>query len=115
MDLGLVVRDQDDWTVLAVSGEIDIATAPSLREKLHNLLAEGRSSLIIDLDEVTFLDSTALGVLVGVLKRARTEGGELRIVSNQPRVRKVFEITRLDSAFDLCTSVDDAVKGGARE
>ena len=64
---------------------------------------------------MTFLDSTALGVLVGVLKRARTEGGELRIVCNQPRVRKVFEITRLDSAFDLCSSVEDAVKGGAGE
>ena len=115
MDLGLVVREEADWTVLAVSGEIDIATAPSLREKLHSLLAEGHQNLIVDLDEVTFLDSTALGVLVGVLKRARTEGGELRIVCNQPRVRKVLEITRLDSAFDLCTSVDDAIKGGARE
>jgi anti-sigma B factor antagonist len=115
MDLGLVVSEEADWTVLAVSGEIDIATAPSLREKLHSLLAEGHQNLIADLDEVTFLDSTALGVLVGVLKRARTEGGELRIVCNQPRVRKVFEITRLDSAFDLCTSVDDAIKGGARE
>jgi len=115
MDLGLVVRDAGEWTVLAVSGEIDIATAPSLREKLHSLLAEGHMQLIIDLDEVTFLDSTALGVLVGVLKRARTEGGELRIVCNQPRVRKVFEITRLDSAFDLCSSVEDAVKGGAGE
>jgi anti-sigma B factor antagonist len=115
MDLGLAAREQDDWTVLAVSGEIDIATAPSLREKLHSLLADGSPKLIIDLDEVTFLDSTALGVLVGVLKRARTEGGELRIVCNQPRVRKVFEITRLDSAFDLCTSVEEAVKDGARE
>jgi len=115
MDLGLDVRQEGEWTVLAVSGEIDIATAPSLREKLHSLLAEGHLQLIIDLDEVTFLDSTALGVLVGVLKRARTEGGELRVVCNQPRVRKVFEITRLDSAFDLCTSVDDAIKGGARE
>jgi anti-sigma B factor antagonist len=115
MDLGLVVHEEGEWTVLVVSGEIDIATAPSLREKLHSLLAEGKRHLVIDLDEVTFLDSTALGVLVGVLKRARTEGGELRIVCNQPRVRKVFEITRLDSAFDLCTSVEDAVKGGARE
>lgn len=115
MDLGLVVTEQGEWTVLAVSGEIDIATAPSLREKLHSLLADGKMQLIIDLDEVTFLDSTALGVLVGVLKRARTEGGELRIVCNQPRVRKVFEITRLDSAFDLCSSVEDAVKGGDRE
>jgi anti-sigma B factor antagonist len=115
MDLGLLVHEEGEWTVLAVSGEIDIATAPSLREKLHGLLAEERMQLVIDLDEVTFLDSTALGVLVGVLKRVRTEGGELRVVCNQPRVRKVFEITRLDSAFDLCTSVDDAVKGGTAE
>ncbi len=115
MDLGLVTREEGDWTILAVRGEIDIATAPSLREKLHSLLAEGHQNMVADLDEVTFLDSTALGVLVGVLKRARTEGGDLRIVCNQPRVRKVFEITRLDSAFDLCTSVDDAIKGGSRE
>jgi anti-sigma B factor antagonist len=115
MDLGLVVREEGDWTVLVVSGEVDIATAPNLREKLHSLLADGRLHVIIDLDEVTFLDSTALGVLVGVLKRARTEGGELRLVCNQPRVRKVFEITRLDSAFDLCSSVDEAIKSGAEE
>jgi anti-sigma B factor antagonist len=115
MDLGLVVREEGGWTVLAVSGEIDIATAPSLREKLHSLFADGRHDIVVDLDEVTFLDSTALGVLVGGLKRARTDGGELKVVCNQPRVRKVFEITRLDSAFDLCASVADAVKGGAAE
>jgi anti-sigma B factor antagonist len=114
MELGLVVRDQDGWVVLAVSGEIDIATAPSLRERLHALLAEDKRQLIVDLDDVGFLDSTALGVLVGVLKRARSEGGEVRIVCTQPRVRKVFEITRLDSAFDLFDSVDEAVRG-ARE
>lgn len=114
MELGLVVREQDGWSVLEVSGEIDIATAPSLRERLHGLLAENRSRLIVDLDDVGFLDSTALGVLVGVLKRARMDNGEVRIASTQPRVRKVFEITRLDSAFDLFDSVDEAV-GGARE
>ena len=114
MELGLVVRDQDAWTVLTVSGEIDIATAPSLRERLHSLLAEGKRQIVVDLDDVGFLDSTALGVLVGVLKRARSEDGEVRIVCTQPRVRKVFEITRLDSAFDLFDSVDEAVRG-ARE
>ena len=114
MELGLVVREQDAWAVLTVSGEIDIATAPSLRERLHGLLAEDKSQLVVDLDDVGFLDSTALGVLVGVLKRARSEGGEVRIVCTQPRVRKVFEITRLDSAFDLFDSVDEAVRG-ARE
>ncbi|HEV3226643.1 MAG TPA: STAS domain-containing protein [Acidimicrobiales bacterium] len=114
MELGLIVREQDGWTVLAVSGEIDIATAPSLRERLHSLLAEDQHRLVIDLDDVGFLDSTALGVMVGALKRARTDGGEVRIVCTQPRVRKVFEITRLDTAFDLFDSVDEAVRG-ARE
>jgi anti-sigma B factor antagonist len=66
---------------------------------------------VVDLDDVGFLDSTALGVLVGVLKRARSEDGDVRIVCTQPRVRKVFEITRLDSAFDLFDSVDEAVRG----
>jgi|SRR5437762_5906555 len=111
MDLGLVEREQDGWTVLAVSGEVDIATAPSLRERLHSLLADNKRRLVIDLDDVGFLDSTALGVLVGVLKRARTDDGEVRIACAQPRVLKVFEITRLDSAFDLYDSVEEAVRG----
>jgi anti-sigma B factor antagonist len=111
MDLGLAERSEAGWTVLTVSGEIDIATAPSLRERLHGLLTENNPQLVVDLDDVGFLDSTALGVLVGGLKRARSEGGEVRIVCTQPRVRKVFEITRLDSAFDLFDSVDEAVRG----
>jgi anti-sigma B factor antagonist len=111
MELGLVVSEQDGWAVLTVSGEIDIATAPSLRERLHAILGGDNRQLVVDLDDVGFLDSTALGVLVGALKRARTEGGEVRIVSTQPRVRKVFEITRLDSAFDLFDSVEEAVRG----
>jgi anti-sigma B factor antagonist len=111
MELGLVVREQDGWAVLSVSGEIDMATAPGLRERLHGLLAEETQKLVVDLDDVGFLDSTALGVLVGALKRARSEGGDVRIVCTQPRVRKVFEITRLDSAFDLFDSVDEAVRG----
>ena len=114
MDLGLEVHEQDGWAVLAVSGEIDMATAPMLRERIHALLADQKVRVIVDLDEVGFLDSTALGVLVGGLKRARTDGGEIRIACAQPRVRKVFEITRLDSAFDLYDTVGEAVRG-ARE
>jgi anti-sigma B factor antagonist len=114
MDLGLEVHEQDGWSVLAVSGEIDMATAPMLRERIHGLIADQKVKLVVDLDDVGFLDSTALGVLVGGLKRARTDGGEIRIACAQPRVRKVFEITRLDSAFDLFDSVGEAVRG-ARE
>src|SRR4051794_11981740 len=65
MDLGLEVHEQDGWSVLAVSGEIDMATAPMLRERIHALIADQKSNLVVDLDDVGFLDSTALGVLVG--------------------------------------------------
>jgi anti-sigma B factor antagonist len=109
MELSLLVREDRGWTVLAVSGELDMATAPAVRERLHALLAEGHDRLIVDLDNVGFLDSTALGVLVGVLKRVRTQDGDLRLVCNQPRVLKVFEITRLDQAFTIRASVDAAV------
>jgi anti-sigma B factor antagonist len=114
MDFTMQVSDRDAWAVLVVHGEVDIATAPVLRERLHALLAEGRSRFVIDLDDVGFLDSTALGVLVGTLKRSRTEGGDVRLVCTQPRIYKVFEITRLTSAFDFFATVDDAVKGVAR-
>ena len=105
--------DRDGWAVLSLSGEIDIATAPRVRERLYAMLAEGRDKLIVDLDDVGFLDSTGLGVLVGVLKRVRTQGGELRLVCTQPRIVKVFEITRLDSAFAIFDSIDGAVRDGS--
>jgi anti-sigma B factor antagonist len=109
MDLGLVVRQEGLWTVVEADGEIDLAAAPSLRERLIALINDGRQQLVVDLDGVSFLDSTGLGVLVGALKRVRTTGGELRLVVTAPRIRKVFEVTRLDLAFDICDSVTVAV------
>jgi anti-sigma B factor antagonist len=110
VDLGVVIGERDGWVVVAVSGEIDMATSPELRERLHGLLSEGRSNMVIDLDGVGFLDSTALGVLVGTMKRARAAGGDVRLVCTQPRVAKVLEMTRLDRAFGTYTSVDGAVE-----
>lgn len=110
VDLGVVVDERQGWVVVALSGEIDMATSPELRERLHALLGEGRSNLVIDLDGVGFIDSTALGVLIGTMKRARAAGGDVRLVCTQPRVAKVLEITRLDRAFATYTSVDGAVE-----
>ena len=109
MELGLVVREQDGWVVLTVSGEIDIATAPSLRERIHGLLTEDNPQLVVDLDDVGFLDSTALGVLVGGLKRVRAHEGSLRLVCNQERILKIFRITGLTKVFPIHTTVDEAV------
>jgi anti-sigma B factor antagonist len=94
--------------VIAVGGEIDVATAPQLRECLHRVIARGESTVILDLLDVTFLDSTALGVLVGALKRCRELGGELHIVVADPRIMKIFEITGLTNVFTIADSLQAA-------
>ena len=111
MDLGLDVKEQGGWSVLAVSGEVDVATAPRLRERLVDLVTEGNHRIVVDLENVDFLDSTGLGVLVGALKRVRTHDGDLALVCTQPRILKVFEITGLTKVFSIHKSVDEAVSG----
>jgi anti-sigma B factor antagonist len=111
VDLGLEVEERGDVAVLAVSGEVDVATVPRLREQLHALVASGTPRIVVNLDAVDFLDSTGLGVLVGALKRVRNNGGELALVCTSPRIRKVFEVTGLTKVFSLYDTVDSAASG----
>jgi anti-sigma B factor antagonist len=109
MQLGLEVdQSRSPYTVLSVKGEVDVYTAPRLREKLVELVSEGHRKVVVDLEEVDFLDSTGLGVLVGGLKRLRSHGGDLMLVSTQGRILKVFEITGLTGVFRISSSVEEA-------
>jgi anti-sigma B factor antagonist len=94
-------RTEQGTAVVAVTGEIDVATAPQLQECLHSLIAQGQATLVLDLLAVTFLDSTALGVLVGALKRCREQGGDLKLVVADTRIMKIFEITGLTTIFPI--------------
>lgn len=107
MDLGLHTWTQGDWTILAVSGEVDVATAPKFRQEIVALVESGARRLAIDLSAVGLLDSTGLGVLVGAVKRLRGHGGDLVIVCDENRIRKVFELTRLDRAIDLYQTIEE--------
>ena len=109
MDLTLATRDVDGKTIVAVGGEIDVYTAPKLRDKITELVAAGVYDLVIDMEAVEFLDSTGLGVLVGGLKRVRAHEGSLRLVCNQERILKIFRITGLTKVFPIHTSVEEAV------
>ena len=114
MDLGIEVddsRSSSPHVVVSVSGEVDIATAPKLREKLVELASQGAQQVVVDLNAVEFLDSTGLGVLIGGMKRLRGLDGDLTLVCTQPRILKVFEITGLNRAFTIYESVDAAVAG----
>jgi anti-sigma B factor antagonist len=95
-------------TVIEVSGEIDLMAGPQLREELLPLTQTEAPHLILDLKEVSFVDSTGIGVLVGALKRARENGGALAYCSVQPRVYRVLQITGLLQALPLYGDVAEA-------
>lgn len=109
MELGLDVSERNGKAILAVKGEVDVYTAPRLRERLVDLVSQGQHHVVVDLEGVDFLDSTGLGVLVGGLKRLRSHDGDLTLVCTQHRILKVFEITGLTKVFAIHDSVDDAV------
>jgi anti-sigma B factor antagonist len=108
VDLSVSSTERGASTVVHVAGEIDVYTAPLLREVLDKQIAAGRTDLVVDLEQVTFMDSTGLGVLVGRLKLVRGQNGSLRIVSAQDRILKVFKITGLDKVFHIHATVDEA-------
>jgi anti-sigma B factor antagonist len=112
MELRTEVSEVKAWTVVTVHGEIDVATSPTLRERLIDLVNDGATRLVLDLEAVDFLDSTGLGTIVSLLKRVRTHGGDLRLVCTEARIRRLFQITGLDKAVPLHASVDDAISAG---
>ncbi len=111
MDVSVQVDELEGWAVVRLGGDLDIATAPRLRERLVALMAEGRTRLVLDLDGLGFLDSTGLGLVVALLKRARGLGGDLRLVCTQPAVRRLFELTALDRTLPLADSPEAALAG----
>ena len=98
-----------DCAVLQVTGEVDAYTAPMLREQIRELAAKGAVHLIADLGQVSFLDSTGLGALVGGLKRLREAGGSLTLVIIAPRILRLFQITGLTRVLAIQPSVAEAI------
>jgi anti-sigma B factor antagonist len=109
VDLSLNTRTVDDRTVVEVGGEIDVYTAPKLREALIELVQGGTYNIVVDMEQVEFLDSTGLGVLVGGLKRVRSHDGSMTLVCTQERLLKIFRITGLTRVFEIHPDVDAAV------
>lgn len=109
MDMTVQVTDSGGWAIARVTGDLDVASAPRLREQLVGLVTGGQPNLVLDLDGVDFLDSTGLGVIVGVLKRTRSHGGDLRLVCTRASIRRVFEITALDRTMPLADTVEAAL------
>src|SRR5215468_1522460 len=95
---------------VSVAGEVDLATAPELKEALGEVVSSGASGVLVDLSNATFIDSTTLGVLMGAVKRLRPYGGEIAIACKDPNIRKIFEITLLDRIFEIYPTPDEAIR-----
>lgn len=108
MNLLLESRESGPWTVVQPKGEVDLYTAPRLKEELSGLIQEGRSRIVVDLSGVEFLDSTGLGVLIGSLKRCREGDGELVLAGPNETTEKVLRITGLDKVFTIHGTADEA-------
>jgi anti-sigma B factor antagonist len=98
-----------DVVVFVLHGEVDLHVAPEVRERLNLAADAGAERIVVDLARVTFLDSMALGVLLGVLKRLQALGGALTLVVAGPELRRIFEITLLDEVFPLAKTRQEAL------
>jgi anti-sigma B factor antagonist len=106
MDAAMTSPSQPAYTMgemptLEVTGELDLACAPWLREQLEALFVGGASSLVVDLSGATFLDSTALGILVTALNRSREREGTVHLVVQEPQILRVLTITGLKDEFSV--------------
>ena len=99
----------DDTHVIAVTGEIDLFTAPEFKQRMSQLIDAGRSRLVVDLTDTTFIDSSSLGVLIGAHRRLKLRGGALLVVCESEAIAKTFKITGLDGVFTLASSVEQAL------
>lgn len=109
INLEVHTRCVDQQTAIVdLTGEMDVYTTPQAKAAMLDLLEKGYYHLVVNLRQTEYLDSTALGVLVGTLKRVREKGGDLRLVAPSPRIRRLLEITRLINVFPIDASEQEA-------
>jgi anti-sigma B factor antagonist len=105
----LTVHSGGPPTVVDLRGEIDVATAGDVRTQIWTLVRNGQHELILDLDQVTFMDSSGLGMLVSGLRRVQHHGGYLELVCSQERLLMLFRITGLNETFRIHDTVAAAL------
>ncbi len=106
----ITTREDGRVTILTVSGDLVIGDPESAFKKtVTRLLEEGRIYLLVDMKDVSFLDSSGLGALVRALTNSQKEGGQTKLLNAGPQVRKLLEMTKLDSVFELHDDLERAV------
>jgi anti-sigma B factor antagonist len=103
------IRNDDEVLILALEGEIDMRVSPGLLDQTEPLVREGPDRVVIDLTAVEFMDSSGVGTLVHLFRMLKGRKGRFVLVGPTPRVRSLFQITRLDKLFTICDTIDEAM------
>lgn len=104
------VREVNGTQVLDVAGEIDVYTAPQFKEAVNSILATGQKHLIINMANISYMDSSGFGTLLSATKRLRPQGGTVNLVACNRSIDRILQITRLNTIFAIYDNVDDAIK-----
>lgn len=108
MELDIRIEPDETGCTITLGGEVDVYTAPRLKDALVEQLESGCTDMVVNLDGVGFIDSSGLGVLVGALRRAKENGGSVRLVCSRENILKIFRITGLDKVFPIFAEPGDA-------
>ena len=108
MELDISTQNEGAACTIALSGEVDVYTSPRLKQELIEVVGSGCVHIVVDLENLSFIDSSGLGVLVSGLRRVKEKGGTMRLVCTKDSILKIFRITGLDKVFALFTTVEEA-------
>jgi len=112
MALEIQSRQADNGvTVVAPTGRLDVAGAPTLKDAISEALKNGSPKVVLDMEGISFVDSTGLGSVIAALKQIRSSKGDLRLAAPNQQVRVVLELTTLDRVVPYYSSVEEALTG----
>jgi len=108
MNVNLVIDKKENYVIINIEGEVDTYTSPKVKSDILKEI-EDYKNIIISMEKVKFIDSTGLGVLIGVLKKVKEKEGKLIIISPNSYINQIFEITGLFKVFKIVNSINEAI------
>lgn len=109
--MAVKTETRGELTICYIDGEIDIVRSPEMKKIFDKLTGKKTPKIVIELSRVTYVDSSGLATLVGILKNMRSYGGKMRLAAMSPKIKSLFEITKLDKLFEIMASEEEAVAG----
>ncbi len=109
--MAMKTESKNGLMICRVEGDIDISCSPELKKVFDKLISQKTPKIVIEMTKVTYVDSSGLATLVGILKNMRSYGGKMRLAGMSPKIKSLFEITKLDKLFEIMASEEEAMMG----